>query len=506
MGILLAILSKNIIDFVIGNDIEKFTYTAIIYAIVTFLLLGIRSFLHYYKTRFTLNLTNHLQENFYSSYFTHEWSEMYKYHSGDIVTRITKDISSIVSFFSTVFPSVIALLIQLTIAFTVAVNYDKVLGIFGFATLPIIMIISLIFGEKMKIQQRIINEKEGEYRSFINESVQNVLIVKTFQNESSKLSKLINLQNDKLSVILRKTKITVLSSATIDFGYTLSSVIAFIWGTYRISQGYISFGTFTAIMQLISRMQSPIIQLSRLLPQYISSTAAVERCVPFEKIHSLSNSDIINRNNQIGINISNMSFSYDGENKVIDNITINIKPGEKVAIIGPSGVGKTTLLKIIMNLYKPLSGNINLYDNRYIYENIIDYYSYIPQGNTLFSGTIRSNLLLGNVDATDYDLRKALDNACALDFVDKLPRRLDSVLEEKGQGLSEGQIQRICIARSLLRDTPILLLDESTSSLDQNTEEAVIKKIYKNYPHKTVVAITHRPTLLKYVDNIIELN
>lgn len=506
IAILLAILSKNVIDFVLSSNMKFFGYSVALYGFITFLLLGLNSYLQYYKTRFSLKLTNSVQENFFGSYFTQDWFKMHQYHSGDIVTRITNDISSIISYFVVILPAIIALIIQLIIAFIVAISYDKTLGIFGFATLPIIIVISLIFGEKLKIQQKSINNKEGEYRSFLNESIQNVLVIKTFQNENTKLKRLLSLQSEKYKLVIKKTKISVYSATVIQIGYTLTSVIAFTWGTYRISQGIITFGMFTAIMQLISRMQTPIVQLSRLLPQYISSIAALERCEPFENYDKTELRNYMKNSNVLGLKIINVSFSYNDNIDVISDLSINIKPGEKIAIIGKSGVGKTTLLKMIMNLYQPKSGTITPYTTLEIEcSNSLDYYSYIPQGNTLFSGSIKSNLLIGNSNASDAEIEQALEHACALDFVLKLPLKTNTILGEQGHGLSEGQLQRICIARSLLRDTPILLLDEATSSLDQYTEEKVIQNIYQNYPHKTMIAITHRPSILNFVDKIVEL-
>lgn len=509
IGIVLAILSKNVIDNVIDNNMRLFGYFVIAYGFLAFLGLGLNSYLSYFKSRFNLKLTNHIQKNFFKSYCTQDWFDVSHYHSGDVVTRITKDVSSIVAFFTSIAPSVIALVIQLAIAFAVAVNYDKTLGIFGFATLPIIVIISLVFGDKMKKQQREINQKEGQYRAFINESIQNILVIKTFQNEPSKIKRLMKLQGQKFNLIIRKTKIVVYSAAVIDIGYTISSVIAFTWGTYRISQGIITFGMFTAIMQLLSRMQSPIAQLSRLLPQYISSTAAVERCEPFEtfdkelcqlkpcKHYPLA----------LGLKVNHVSFAYNtSKENVIDDLSFDIKPGSKVAIIGKSGVGKTTLLKVIMDLYKPKNGAITAYNSEENHDNSPDFYSYVPQGNTLFSGTIKSNLLLAKSDASDEEIMLALDHACALDFIRELPLTLDTPLGEQGNGLSEGQLQRICVARSLLRQAPVLLLDEATSALDQKTEAELIHRIYLNYPHKTVIAITHRPAILDFVDYTIELS
>lgn len=505
-GIILAITSKNIIDSVVESNSNAFAISLSVYGSVIFSTLFIKSYLNYKRTSLNQELKNSIQSNFISNYYTKSWFDMYKYHTGDIVTRLTKDINSIVTFFTSTMPAIIALIIQMIFAFIVAISYDKTLGIFGFATLPIIAIISLVFGEKMKSQQHAINKKEGQYRSLLNEITQNVLVIKTFQNESITLKNVIAIQKEKFNLVMNKTKTTITSSLIIEIGYSLSSFIAFGWGAFRISQGIITFGTFTAIIQLISRMQAPIMGLSKMLPQYISAVSAVERCYMFnDPVIVLPSASYVDANENLGVELKSVSFKYSNDKKIIDGLSLTISPGEKVAIIGKSGIGKTTLLKVIMNLYLPDSGEIIVKKFNMSNQNSPKYYSYVPQGNTLFSGTIKSNLLIGNPNASMSDLFKALEIACALDFVKKLPQNVDTELGESGLGLSEGQLQRICIARALLRNTPILLLDEATSSLDQKTEEEVLHNIFKNYPHKTVIAITHRPSILEYVDQVIEL-
>jgi len=504
-SLFVTIVSKTVLDSVINKDMKTFFTYFSIYVVLQVFTLTLSSFISYYRAKCETRIRNELQSSFISSVFSKEWTDISKYHSGDLLTRMTKDINSIVSFTCKTLPALITLCVQLILAFSIVIQYDVILGLYGVVSAPIVAVAAYYFGKKITPMQREINTVESQYRGFLNENIQNNMIIKIFQNEKVKFDETEEIQQKKYNLVIQKSKTIISANFVIRLGYTVTSIIAFGWGAYRISQGILTFGTYTAIMQLLSKIQSPIESLTKLLPQYISSMTAMERCSEFSLHNICKLSQRHLKNEKIDININNISFGYTDNNLVINNFSYQIKSGDKIAIIGESGVGKTTILKLLMGLLKPNLGSIDIIESNQELSNNLSYYTYVPQGNTLFSGSIKYNLLLANPNATDSELQKSIKIAQADRFINSLEKGLESNIGEKGLGLSEGQLQRICIARALLKESSTLLLDEATSALDKLTEEKILKSIFEEYPDKTVIAITHRPSILKYVDKTIDL-
>mgnify|MGYP003571708351 CR=1 FL=1 len=504
LGISLAVLSKHVIDGVTKGFNSNLLVLFSFYALVIITMVILSSYTSLYQAKFSERLTYKTQSKFLSDYYNVPWSKTNQYMTGDIVTRLTSDTSKIITFYSKTIPVTIALFLQLIVAFIIVINYNLLIGLYGFIIMPLVGLISIVFGKKMKTYQNAINKTEGQYRSFMNEAITNDIIIRSFEQENNTLHSFKEIQQRKYNIVLKKLKTVIVSNFAIQFGYNMSSIIAFGWGAYQISLGTLTVGTFFAIIQLLARMQSPIMKLTKMLPQYISTVAAVDRLEPFRNYNNKNKTTSLIPN-KLGIKINKLVFSYNSETIIIKDLTTNIKPGESIAIVGYSGIGKTTLMRLLMGLLEPNSGLIQPYHDSHIFDNHAGFYSYVPQGNTLFSGTIKSNLLMGKDNASESELYEALENACAKDFVESLPNKLATELGESGHGLSEGQLQRICIARALLREAPVLLLDEATSALDQKTETNLLKNICENYPDKTLLAITHRPSLITFVDRVIEL-
>jgi len=505
IGIISILIFKEAIDFAIEANSTKAIIYLCVYAIASIITTILRALVGYKRNLSGEKLRNHLQRKFIQSYYSMNWRQTINIHTGDIVTRLTKDLGSIVQFYINTVPSIIALLLEFIVAFIIVLQFDAKLGIVVMFLAPLVILGSTLLGRKIKPIQNKLNNKEGDYRSLLNESIQNSIIVKTFQNQS-RISKLLqDLQESKFLLYSKQTKTIVLANFIVQLGFSLTTIIVFIWGTIQISKGIITFGVFLALIQLMSRIQNPIFRLSKLLPQYINVLSAIDRCEDFLVEIPLYRIPEKITNDKYGINIKNITFGYTVENPIISNFSEIIKPGEKVAIIGSSGIGKTTLLRLIMNMFEPSNGEIYTECKTSIHPNREEFYTYVPQGNTLFSGSVKSNLMFGNPYASEEEMYHALEVACAKSFISSLPEGLNSSLGERGTGLSEGQLQRICIARALLRESPILLLDEATSALDIETEEAVIYNISSKFPNKTLIAITHRPSILTIVDRTITI-
>ncbi|WP_346868682.1 ABC transporter ATP-binding protein [Clostridium sp. UBA5119] len=440
--------------------------------------------------------------------------EQSKFHSVSLITRITSDVGTISSTILGTIPSIISLLVTFIASFSTLIYFAPSVAIVAVIVGPILLLISRSFGRKLKKLYKEIQEEDIKYRSFIQESIQNLMIVKTFCMEKLNVDKLHLIQKNKYELAMKNTKLSVLSGMSMGFCSTIAYFSIFCWGALNISKGLGTYGTFTAMIQLYSNIQGPISGLANTFPALIGCISATERLMEIEEIalEDVNIPSIPESFKSPYIKFKNVSFSYKEGNPVINNVTFNIAPGEIVALIGPSGEGKTTLIRLLLSLIHCDEGEIILgsYNTRNSDEIVLnrnhrELISYVPQGNTLFSGTIEDNLRYGKDDANTDDIEEATKAACALKFISKLEDNFHTLIGEKGSGVSEGQAQRLAIARALLRKRPILVLDEVTSSLDIDTELNVLKSI-KELDHKpTCIIITHTPSALSICDRILKL-
>jgi len=293
-------------------------------------------------------------------------------------------------------------------------------------------------------------------------------------------------------------------------GFASGYLVTFIWGVTNLEKGLITYGALIAFIQLVGQIQGPVRTLTKFIPVFISTFTATERLMELEEIPVEEVSEPVPEfTGAAGVNISRLTFSYTPDSRYIfRNFDFDFPPGSITAILGETGSGKTTLIRLLLALARPGGGLVSIYDEKGVRIPVSpaarSVFSYVPQGNTLISGTIRENLLLGNPNATEHQMSEALRNAAA-EFVFLLPQGLDTVCGEMGDGLSEGQAQRIAIARALLKESPVLLLDEATSSLDAETERRVIGNIIKAYGCRTILFVTHRPEVLKYCTQTLRL-
>jgi ATP-binding cassette subfamily B protein len=463
------------------------------------------------KLKETMSYTLHKQ--FIERLYKTEWSSLHKYHNGDIQTRLTSDVNNVVELWTSTVPMMISLFVQLVMAFATLWFYDPTLAMFAFILGPISIVISWFIGRKLKSMQHQIQGAESRYRSFLLESVHNILIVKSFEHEQHNLNQMGQYQQSKLGWVLKRNMFTVKTALVMGLGYRLGFFLSFVMGAFKLSAGTTTFGTFTAFLQLVGQIQGPIEGLSRSLPLIMTTFASAERLMEFETLHTEANktSKVEASNEKItSLSFENISFSYEENKPILSDISLNIKAGEIIAVVGTTGEGKTTLLRLLLALLKPGEGELFVTDShnhkRIVSSDTRSYFSYVPQGNTLFSGTIADNIRVGRPSATDNELIYTAQQACAWDFIQKLPQGLETIIGANGQGLSEGQCQRIAIARALLRQSPILLLDEATSALDLNTEWAVLQRIKETSPQRTCIAITHRLSVIDICDRVYELS
>ena len=352
-----------------------------------------------------------------------------------------------------------------------------------------------------------IRSTDSNVQSVLQESIQHKTVIQTMEQNGIMADKLDSLQQTLYGQTMDRTKFSLFSRAMVSFGFITGYLIVFIWSVFQLKAGIITFGIMSAFLQLVNQIQRPTVELTRLLPQFVHATTSIDR---LHELEIMPGEDITEKHwleGKVGILMKDVTFGYEEGEPVLLHFTHDFKPGSRTAVMGETGAGKSTTVRLILSLLKPQSGSIELYNEK---EHIIaDAESrsnmvYVPQGNSLLSGTIRENLLLGDPDATDEQLYDVLHTTVA-DFVKDLPEGLDTVCGEQGSGLSEGQAQRIAVARGLLRKGSVLLLDEFSSSLDKGTEHFLMQRLIAHYPDKTMIFITHHEMIADYCSDTIRL-
>lgn len=450
------------------------------------------------STRISIESGNALRHRLFSRLLQSRWNELERFHTGDIINRIEQDTNAIVNLLTSSIPTVLVASIQLLAAFLFFCSLDSSLPWLLVALVPAFLVASRFYTRKMKRYTTEIRQSDSIIQSIIQESLQHRTVIKTLEQSEHHITKLDNLQEKLCNQVFGRTRFSIFSRLLASLAFSGGYLIAFLWGAVRMSTGGITFGSMTAFLQLVGKIQQPALGLSRLLPSFINALTAIERLQELEALPSESLEKRILFSTTPDLILKDITFAYaQGEKPVLERFSATFPAGSSTAVVGETGAGKTTLIRLLLALTQPQEGEILLTTEKEcvpVSTNTRSNFVYVPQGNSLFSGTIRDNLLMGNPQATEAEMKQALQTAVA-EFVFQLPKGIDTTISELGGGLSEGQAQRIAIARALLRPGSILLLDESTSALDQKTEKQLLTNLERYCAGKTFIFITHHPAL-----------
>ena len=506
VGLVMVTLTKRIIDEATeGNPIITLI---VCYLILTIGLQLVSVFGTLMNTMLTEKFSFGIRKQIYEKIIHSHWMDVKKYHTGDLMTRLTSDAGNVADGIIGTIPSIIQLIVELLLVFITLFSYSPLLACFALLVAPVAAVSSWWFGRKLKRLQVKVQESEAAYRSFLQESLANLLIVKAFANEEYSTQRLTQLREERFGWVYRRTKMGLISSTAMSMSFQVGYIVAFAYGAIQISRKAITYGTMSVFLTLVNRVQAPVMGLAQQIPRVVSILASAGRIMELQELPLEEKEEEPLAVVQAGVDVSGLTFGYTQDN-VLENVSLHIAPGEFVAVIGESGIGKTTLIRIIMFFMSNIQGSVTFYNEKGETQKANaatrNFIAYVPQGNTLFSGTVRENIRMGNLNATEEEMNEALKLAAAYDFVQELPKGIDTVIGERGHGLSEGQAQRIAIARAFVKKAPFLILDEATSSLDEATEQEVIRGLQRLTPRPTCLVITHRKSILQYCDREIKI-
>lgn len=450
---------------------------------------------------------NRMQQRMLDRILRSEWTGKESHHSGDVLNRLEQDVGTVVSFLTETIPNTISVVAMFVGAFLYLFSMDKVLAFVIVGIIPVFVLLSKLYIGQMRRLTRQVRDSDSKVQSVLQETIQHRMLIKTLESDSIMVDRLESTQSELRHRVVKRTAFSVVSNFILNVGFSVGYLIAFLWAALRMSDQTLTFGGMTAFLQLVNRIQGPARDLTRLAPVFVGVFTAAERLMELEENPLEEQGDPIPLTAPCGVRLEHITYAYDdGDSNVIEQLDFDFYPGSCTAVLGETGAGKTTLIRLILALLHPNEGKVIIYNQQEQKElsplmrcNFV----YVPQGNTLMSGTIRDNLRLGKLNATEEEIKAALEMSCA-SFVMELPDGLDTVCTEAGGGLSEGQAQRISIARALLRNRPIMLFDEATSALDPETERQLLHNILSNHD-KTVIFITHRPAVVDYCDQTLHL-
>lgn len=514
LGLVSAVASKYSIDIITGYDSDHLWFIVTVMVASALVGLLLRSVTSRISTKISLRVNNDIQAQVFDRLLGADWRSLNAFASGDLLSRLSTDVGSVSSSAIRWLPDLIVTAYTFAATLAVILHYDWVMALLALASAPFLLLTSRRLIRGMRTHQQEVRQVGSRLMSYETETLHNLDAIKGFgitgrygrgfrrrQEEFRRASLDYNLFSIRTEILLSLLGSAVQMAA---FGYCL----------YLLWSGKILYGTMTLFLSQGAKLSSAFNALVRTVPSFLSASVSARRIrdlyalepepvLPDDGLDSLASQGFT-------VAVEDAGYAYVPHQPVLTHADFRAAPGETVALVGLSGGGKTTMIRLLLGLIRPAEGRAYLQaaDGRQVEVNagLRRYFSYVPQGNTLLSGTIADNLRMVKPDASDAQLRAALEAACAWDFVSAMDGGLDASVGEHGHGLSEGQAQRIAIARALLRDAPVLLLDEATSALDVATERTILRNLAARYPHKTCIVTTHRPTVISLCCRVYQVS
>ena len=507
----LALVSKTVLEIATGDqsgNLLNYGVLLSIFVILQVVCSGVESYL---KARASGKFIIGLRKYLFEQIGVKKYSEISKHHSGDLLNRITGDVEVIQSFVVGTIPSAVSMVTKIIGCVAALIWLEPKVAILVLLVGILVPAFGRLLSKRFRLLHKEVQRSEGLSRSFMQECFMNLSVMKTFKSTKAITDRLDDYMAQNYRFKIKRSVVSIGIHLGLYSLFTIGYYAVLVWGAMQIANPEVAFtfGTLTAFMQLISQLRMPLQNVSGLIPQYYSCIASAERLMEIEVIDNekaaLSYEQLKKCDNEFKYILGDkVCFSY-GDDNVLNNCSFKIERGSMTAIMGESGTGKSTLFKLLLSLYQADSGSITFNGDTAVDAAVRGMFAYVPQGNMIISGSIRENIAMCNPDISEEEIIKACKIAEIYDYIEALPNGIDTILSEKGSGLSEGQLQRIAIARAIVAQSPILLLDEATSALDKPTEAKVLKNI-KDMADKTVILVTHRTSNLNLCDNIINLS
>ena len=509
-SVLFALGSRGVIDSAVSGDREAFTQACIYQGGIILGILVCLTVLRHLRDRLQADLERDWKRSLLHGLLHGDYAEVSAYHSAELLNRLNNDVSRVNDGILTIVPSAASMVTRLVAAVAVLGVLDGRFTLLILLAGVVVIAATAIMRKKLKELNKRVNEHDGKVSGFLQETMEKLLMVQTMDVSQEVERRSDELLNDRYEIQRKRKNISLLTNTGISTMFQGAGFLALVWCSSRMLMGQMSFGSLTAIIQLVNQLQAPFVNLSGVLPKYVTMIASAERLMELEEIQgepepAQQNPEDMYRDMEY-VKAEGLTFAYDRD-EVFSQTEFVLPKGAFAVITGASGIGKSTLLKLLLGVFRPNNGRIFLSGKDYdltLDRSTRRLFSYVPQGNLLLSGSLRENLTIVKPEATEEEIRQALYVSAMEDYLPQLPKGLDTVLGESGAGLSEGQAQRLAIARAVLGGAPVLLLDECTSALDADTEQKVLGRL-KALPNRTFISVTHRPAATKLCDWRLEV-